>query len=443
MEIRYCEQCGNPIRVELGQPAGVVDRAVCEACSSGSEKGGEGEAAQSKKGEIADLLDSSNLNLFSPQTIVLHKQKLGLSGVSAEKPKSTKLKLVKPGSGSLAVGPRKSSAQIPAQPPRAPSTVVAHLEGATSPAKSAQKIVFRCMHCRSTLSIRPIEKTSKLTCPHCTKEIFITISGRVLRMSPSMVVKKGEDLKPRSVRIERPGSERAPLVDSAPIPGASNAAASLQQPGSGSVRVVKPGSARLVKTASSRVLKNAAPSTQEPQAAPAKSPSVRIQTDRIGTARIPAPPVKQPSVRTASSTSPRLLSECPSTSTSAKPPSARVVPVAQSAQAKPCSAFEEHQARQDPEKTVFITEEPTSDLSALANVDAIKNAGKEKPVGAVAPKPKAGPSPLLSDASDLLETDAGVACTSSGDSSPARSSEESTAQGKGIAQRVLKALFSP
>jgi hypothetical protein len=59
---------------------------------------------------------------------------------------------------------------------------------------------------------------------------------------------------------------------------------------------------------------------------------------------------------------------------------------------KPPSAFEEHQASQSPEKTVFITDEPTADLSALAGSNVLTSGGSfsspeapgEKPLDLVA-----------------------------------------------------------
>ncbi len=456
MEIRYCDNCGNPIQVELGQLFSTMDRVVCDACRPGAKKDCGDLDARNSGAKLDDILESSNLNLFSSQTIVLHKQKLEQGSAPAEKPKSAKLKLVKPGSASSATGAGSGIRPPQARPPQSPSSALVASQGASNPSKSAQKIVFRCMHCHSTLSIRPIEKTSKLTCPHCAKDVFITISGRVLKMSPSIALKKESQPgsnAPASIAststpqpvwepAHRSGSGRVPIVEPTPrTEPAKTPTLSAGQPGSGSVVVVKPGSARLVKSASSRVLKSSRNSQGKPQTAtaPAKVPSARIQSDRIGTARLAAQAPSTPPVRQPSSTSPQPLAECPSTFHPEKPPSTRALQVP----SKPCSAFEEHQARQDPEKTVFITEEPTSDLSALANIDTIRNFCKESPIVPSAPRTQASPGPLLPDASDLLDIDASTPDVKSGGSSSMAKAGDSEPPGKGIAKRVLKALFSP
>ena len=59
------------------------------------------------------------------------------------------------------------------------------LVGSQLPAASASKIVFRCPHCASALSIRPVASTSRLACPTCDESVYVTMSGRVFDSPPS------------------------------------------------------------------------------------------------------------------------------------------------------------------------------------------------------------------------------------------------------------------
>jgi len=387
------------MRVELGQPFSTTDRCLCEACRTGAAKPvTPGEAAGSPQRSI---LDSTNLNLFSSQTIVLHKQRNSPGPASQERPKSTKLKLVKSGSSRAPSLQAMDPSASVAGPVRPGSTAVASTGGSANPAPSAQRIVFRCIHCKSTLSIRPVEKTSKLTCPHCTKEIFITISGRALKMSPSVVLKNGGLHAPSARRLDAPLSPEAP--------GAAQSA------GRGSAVVVKPGSIRVVKSSSSRILKTGVAPARTPvsPAVPIPGTGPAREPQRPQSVRVPAAPSRSPSFRAP------LIA----------------IPEKQAAN-KPCSAFEEHQARQDPEKTVFITEEPTADLSALASEDVLRSSRRDAPgqsSGGVRATSQEGP--LLPDSNDLLENDGGARTPK------ATGSESQPAQHKGIAQRVLKSIF--
>jgi hypothetical protein len=138
--------------------------------------------------------------------------------------------------------------------------------------------------------------------------------------------------------------------------------------------------------------------------------------------------------------------------TTTKPASVKLTRVHPGAPAaKPCSAFEEHQARQDPEKTIFITEEPTEELSLLASSAATKTVSEQLYSPSRTPTAPApgGAGPLLPDESDLLESDTecvGVAAAGAAAPQASPSTREKTggpAGRRGLAQRVLKALFTP
>ena len=60
--------------------------------------------------------------------------------------------------------------------------------GSSAPARKARKIVYRCLHCQSPLSVRPVAKTSRLNCPKCKKELFVSANGRMFKQRPSSTV---------------------------------------------------------------------------------------------------------------------------------------------------------------------------------------------------------------------------------------------------------------
>lgn len=98
-----------------------------------------------------------------------------------------------PGAPLRLVEPDIDLGPMPERPQPAPSKP-ARPVGASAPgepAGSARRIVFRCVHCRAALSIRPVERTSRLTCPYCSNHIYVTLSGRLLKGPPSQVVRDG------------------------------------------------------------------------------------------------------------------------------------------------------------------------------------------------------------------------------------------------------------
>jgi hypothetical protein len=73
---------------------------------------------------------------------------------------------------------------------------------------------------------------------------------------------------------------------------------------------------------------------------------------------------------------------------------------------KPVSAFAEHQANQDPEKTAFITEEPLEDLKDLASSEALAGVAEQFSLGSLKqapPEPSPGLGALLPDDGDSFD----------------------------------------
>ena len=376
MELRYCEECGDVVQVETNQAQSLSDHFLCDSCRSGPK----GEA---RKGEERDLsmntvLKGTNLDLFSQNTIAL-KKKQYQEELSSKKPKSTRLRLVKPSSPT-------------GDPGEAPAPAG---EGCTSPAKSARKILFRCLHCRSTLSIRPVDRTSKLTCPQCGKPIYVTASGQLLKTSPSLRIEhggfrdeagrpgSGAARKPGSVAVPKPGSAAVPRVGSAGVPkqksGAVPKASTAVAKGSAAVK--KSGSQIGPKPKSFRMIEakgnEAAPALLEKRAGSNRVVKLAGQAPSTGPAEAGVSRVKLTDVNPAGGWSPR-----------------------------PTSAFAEHQAKQDPEKTAFITDEVTGDFSDVApgGKSAVSKERASLPRLAEQSRPPSDAlGSLLPDESDLME----------------------------------------
>jgi hypothetical protein len=366
MELRYCEECGDVIQVETSEPVALSDHFVCERCKSGASEP-RGEATPKED------LQAQSLNLFSPETIAIRRKKVD-EEPTAKKPKSSRLKLVKAnpgdtetraaetdrapappvaGASPAAAAPLPSAASLPAaqSAPAAP----AGSAGSAAPAKSARRILFRCLHCRSTLSIRPVEKTSKLTCPHCTNVIYVTPSGRLLKNSPSVALRKGE-VAPTELLTAGAGS-------------GMNPAAAVIQRNPASVAIRKTGSVAVPRRAGSSV--GLRPTAYKEPVAPGgrdKSGARFQRTEAGGNSRrgeAPQQDVGLASVNPATGWMP-----------------------------KPASAFQEHEDNQDPGKTAFLTEERTGDLSDLTSSPALAGVAEQFALPDLRNAPPA-PSPRL------------------------------------------------
>lgn len=369
MELRYCESCGDVIRVQTNEPLGPTTQFICDSCKAGASRPSPAPSGSGAfhLGELAQ----AGLNLFSPETVAVKKKELERE-LAAEEPKSTHLRLVKSGAaGSLA----------PAQGRSGPETLT----------HAAQKLLFRCLYCRSTLSIRPVEKTSRLTCPHCTGAIYVTPAGKLHKNPPS---------------VGRAQAQAALALPPTSSPGSAAP--------SGSVRL-KPASTASRKTGSAAVrtppaypeptapaASPPAPSGSQarrgpPQAQPAPAGSVRLKLGGSQAVRRPPDPAHAPAVPAPPQGSVRMRSQSgrvPAGPAGAVPAHGPSTPP--SPQAQRCAAFREHQARHDPEKTAFITDESTSDLGAITANAALRGVREE-----TSDLPSEGLSPNLASSTPL------------------------------------------
>lgn len=419
MELRYCEECGDLIRDESSRPAQIEDHFVCDRCSK--DGGPPTKAAQKAASERAGktgLAEAESLNLFSNQTIAIRKQKVKAPAkarvptpeLGGEVQKSGRLRLVKAGE----------------EPSPAPQPALE--EGSASTARGATKLAFKCIHCKSTLAIRPVAQTSKLICPECGQAIYVTTSGRLLKSSPSTVLRKegAPERTPGGSASMRPGTSQM----SAPSGG------SLRQ-GSVRQRSLKQGSV-FARVGGGSAAVRAQSSTAVSEASPTPGPSRDAGEPQRSTRN--AATTKPPSVRLSSSN-----------------------PREDGLQSKPSSAFEEHRTDEDPEKTIFITEEPETDLRDIRVPEAIqapppaaREQRRQKSVRVV-PAQKADPlhtydSDLLDEESDMVTIPAG-GFDRKEERQPlplrkdlpraAATPVKSQQRRPGIAKRAFKALFSP
>src|SRR6185295_14781914 len=120
MELRYCEKCGDIIPYSGGAAAeGSPGQFVCSRCG-GTPVERNLEAGVS----LENILEQTQMNFFSPGTVAIRRKEQmdkeaqleGLEGPPDERP------------------------------------------GSATPARSARKLQFHCLHCRSVLMVRPVQK---------------------------------------------------------------------------------------------------------------------------------------------------------------------------------------------------------------------------------------------------------------------------------------------
>jgi hypothetical protein len=255
MELRYCEKCGDVLRVETAEPLNPVEHFVCDGCKTGASASRNAGGASTK--EYDESLRQEELNLFSPGTIAVRKKEL--EELAREQPKP-KLKLVK-------------SAAEAAEGARAPTKVD------SARVKSGKKLLFRCLHCRSTLAIRAVEKTSKLVCPHCSQSMFVTPAGRLHKSPPSSALRKTAEAPssgapPRSPsgrtlsEVTRGSSRRIPTSGGSSAVRRTAGSSVARKAGSSAVRRAGPGSSAVRKPGSSAVRRKSPSVTADAPQAP-------------------------------------------------------------------------------------------------------------------------------------------------------------------------------
>jgi hypothetical protein len=276
MELKYCENCGDVIvQAESGAGKPLAERFVCKKCRSSPQpatsrpepaaRGAEAQAHQRspQKAEAADLLQGEPLDLFSKRTIALRRsQTASTSEVAPARSSGAGLpELAEPSDLELTEKLHPPELREPpvaagesSQRPQPSSDAGGSLEflvpiedgdegdlvGSAVPAPRAQKILFRCLHCKSPVSIRPVSSTSRLNCPSCQNSIYVTVSGQLFRSLPSISA-----TTPGSVRLAS-GAEETSRTDAREVslrPTAQNSTA--RGPSDSSHLLVNPSRAAL------------------------------------------------------------------------------------------------------------------------------------------------------------------------------------------------------
>ena len=192
MELRYCEECGDVIHLNSDEPPSLHDHFVCPRCEGGKAPATQAESPRTG----AEDFSAEDLDLFSAGSIAQRKQDFN---PGARKAPEARLRLVKTNktpagakhhTESTFPTDRLMAAPIAAAPRAGARGKPAARETSGTLAKSARKIIFRCLYCKSPISIRPVEKTSKLVCPSCGEAVYVTPTGRLLKKNPSHAVRK-------------------------------------------------------------------------------------------------------------------------------------------------------------------------------------------------------------------------------------------------------------
>ena len=188
------------------------------------------------------------------------------------------------------------------------------------PDAATGKIVFRCCHCHRSLAVRPVTKMSKLACPGCRNELFVTADGRLLTASGPQAGGGGGSFVVRQADSVRVVKER---------------------PGSAPVRKEGSLSLRLSEASGDAHASQTTPTEKLPTAVRPRSPARDVDSCRLRTFN-------------------------PGAGAAARPP----------------SAFEEHESSDDPAKTVFISEETTKSLQSSLSLSELAAAVPPRPKSA-------------------------------------------------------------
>ena len=362
MELRYCENCGEVIRLETDEPISLTEQFFCktcknESCDTHGDQPRSRPASENPPLSLGGLPATTDLDLFSQQTIVKRKQRSSPTEAtlpSDEGRQSTRLRLVK---STAEVGetsdlsfeateiltPAPDFAEEPVvspswldkaaadQVPTEGRKCYGSTTGSTAPSRCADRLMFRCLHCRAPLAVRPVRKTSRLACPKCHEVLYLTASGRALKGSPSQISRVGG---PNSIITRNPGS-----VVIRKETGSSRKASSSPSASSTNLRLKK----------------SPIPGSQEPDSS-----------------RRPEKPAAKEKLNAKKQNDCNLLSVNPS----------------EEWRPKKSSAFDEHRTSDNPNKTQFISEESTGTLQALADNDLL-GLGE---IGPVVPPKKKGRS---------------------------------------------------
>ena len=218
MELRYCEDCGDILQPRTDGDAAAADGFGCARCDGIGNAELISNDARTDAKPVATLLDPDSTTTLSSESAATHDpmelsdgtsgdEGLGNAhqdGANVTEPTDVVRREVTGPQGDRAAeaDPKFTMRDDTIEKPGAAATMqaVSHLDvplfedvgegepvGSLLPASRAQKIVFRCPHCRSALSIRPVQSTSRLLCPACDHSVYVTISGRTFDKPPSDV----------------------------------------------------------------------------------------------------------------------------------------------------------------------------------------------------------------------------------------------------------------
>ncbi len=210
MELRYCERCGDIIQLEgKTDPAHPTEHFVCPRCQgvAGGAKAPAGTGKASAPVSLEKVLDSTSMNLFSSNTILIKRQE---QKDKEDAVRQSRLKLadeVVAGGGELsALGEGEDDSGDPA--------------GSAIPSRNARKLQFRCLHCRAVLMVRPVEKASRIICPKCQESLYIDQTGIVSRRPSG-----AKAAPPAGTAVVKPGSARMAVQDDSSLLDPATAAA--------------------------------------------------------------------------------------------------------------------------------------------------------------------------------------------------------------------------
>ncbi len=255
MELRYCEMCGEIIKLQGNSETLEAGAHVCERCASkqqsvpapvkkkaediafrpdAAEREGSPTGGVASEITLQQLLAGSELDLYSPDTLA--RRKASHSPAEPEKPRAvTKIKLLDPDapaaqSGTAADAPARAATATATAAPAAAGYIgekPAQVKDTGSktvklqPVRPPDRVRFPCKMCAVTLEIAPIMKTSRLHCPKCRAGMSITPDGNVKLLDGGSVAVRISDSNVSRAKPKEPSApvkdlSGAPLLDAHP-----------------------------------------------------------------------------------------------------------------------------------------------------------------------------------------------------------------------------------
>ncbi|MBI4585300.1 MAG: hypothetical protein HY717_14900 [Planctomycetes bacterium] len=255
MELLYCSICGSICPNDSKQPGHKANGPfVCPVCQKGGQgKPGDAPPSQAPAGQKPGRLEEAgeSLELFSPKTIALNRQKAreieeALASQEKEKGKEGQLSLLDPldlfSDRTIALKKKKHFGISPQDSPELTAEEYSgegdeelqflskdpDAGGSESPARSAKRILFNCLYCHSKLMVRPVQKVSKLVCPRCSKPMYIDPSSQISKEVPKSGSFRREG-SPGSSRVKKEGPAISTVVSQLGAPELSDIVKETQE----------------------------------------------------------------------------------------------------------------------------------------------------------------------------------------------------------------------